>query len=73
MWAYCFKHKNISVTSHCPPEDFELECGCRIKAKDIDKHRVKRVMMVGNFLLIKKKFQPQYDLVEVDKDDIGKR
>jgi hypothetical protein len=71
MWVYCFKHKNISVTGHCPDEDFELECGCRIKSKDIEKHRVKRVLMVGNFLLIKEKFQPRYDLVEVNKSVIG--
>jgi hypothetical protein len=67
MWVYCFKHKNISETSHCPPEDFELSCGCRIKQEDIEKHRIKRVMMVGNFLLIKEKFQPRYDLVEVNR------
>jgi hypothetical protein len=69
MWAYCFKHQK---TSHCPDEDFELDCGCTIKLKDIEEHRVKRVLMVGNYLLVKKKFQPRYDLVEVDESDFGK-
>jgi len=69
MWAYCFKHKHISVTCHAPDEDYDLDCGCKIRARDIEKHRVRRVFMVGNYLLVKKTYQPKYDLVKVSEND----
>lgn len=45
MRAFCFKHNKITLGfrdygGKGLTDYYQLKCGCRIKCKDIDKHRI---------------------------------